>query len=538
MPSPSKTQARPRARLRALAAALLASAALLAAAPAAALALGEEGTLLPLPGPRAVSATPQDDPRELLVRFSGPVDAALLAGLAGRRPDWVEAVSVGYDSALIRFTRPVLATLAGDGIELAPAPPPPAAGPAAGPGAPPVPADAAERRLEILRAQVLARDGDAAGARRRLLALGAAGGEDAEAALSLADVEAGLGHPRRALDLYDRVLAREPDRDEAAFARRRLARERGPQLRADFELQSAEGADTQVIATLRGRTFLSDLVEAGATSETRRVRADELRAPDGSVGPVDATRARTEAYLSIGFDEGDALRLSLFPSSGGLGAGIGYLTRALGGETEVTADLRRPYWELLQGIVDGGRVDRVAIRHERPLAHRLTGGASARASRYGVDGAEDAGRSVGVSATLRYALVEGDPRLSVGYGLDGEYVSGVAERTDATGAAYRPLDLATREIHAVDLNAGGRFGRGWLPGLPASAEPDGPASWEAFAGWAVDRFGGSGPFLGGTLLLNAAEALDLGAQASYSAVSAGRGDGAVLRLGAFAVARF
>ena len=58
-----------------------------------------------------------------------------------------------------------------------------------------------------------------------------------------------------------------------------------------------------------------------------------------------------------------------------------------------------------------------------------------------------------MEGSLRYTLNAAGPLAGVAYELDAEYVGHREERQNADGRTYVPLPAATREVHALHINA-------------------------------------------------------------------------------------
>src|SRR5262249_34924810 len=87
---------------------------------------------------------------------------------------------------------------------------------------------------------------------------------------------------------------------------------------------------------------------------------------------------------------------------------------------------------------------------------------------------------------LYYVNNNWDHRLFAEYGLDAEYRTDEKRGIDGTGTSYLYYPLVTREVHYGTI--------GWHQDLVTRYID--PSYWEAFGGYAYDRFGGNGPYFG------------------------------------------
>ncbi len=182
---------------------------------------------------------------------------------------------------------------------------------------------------------------------------------------------------------------------------------------------------------------------------------------------------RSEFYGQYDFKNGSMLRGALFSSLSGLGAGFQFGRSSGSGRIGIQMDYHKPFWEFAEGVTGGGVRDRLEVRREQRLAKGWIGRIGAAANRYGLDVDPDAARSI--------ALDGGVMRT---FGIVGfEYAFDTERRTSPL---HSSLPLVSREVHALDAFTNINFGT--------------QLHFEAFGGFALDRLGGRGPFLGGRLI--------------------------------------
>uniref|UniRef100_UPI00311E947D hypothetical protein n=1 Tax=Ferrovibrio sp. TaxID=1917215 RepID=UPI00311E947D len=373
-------------------------------------------------------------------------------------------------------------------------------------------------RLEIQRGQI-------GQATMRLDSLTARYGERAEILAARAELAETRGAWRQAADNFRRAGALDRDNEFYADAARRMGQQGAPFVRADTDVVKVRNADRQVITVGQGQAAIGRMTDAGAIVETRRLDTDAALRPDGTSRAAHLDRQRAEVYVSHSFDAGGTLRGALLANSEGTpGAAVSYAWRDARQETRIGATYHRSYWELVSGIVNDGRHDNVELQHERQLGDGWSGGLGLRYNRYGIDGDDDVTRSAGLTGSLRKAFTINGLDLSAGYGLDGEYIDSQQSYRAADGTLFRPLDIATREIHSLDL-----------------AVTETLADWlrmDLYGGYAYDRYNEGGPFVGGSLTLVGLEQFEAGLRASRAkALSRGSNDD-VTRAGAYAQWRF
>lgn len=454
---------------------------------------------------RDVDVSASADGRELLLRLDQPVDAELADGLAARLPDWLESASAGYDSLLLVAARPVAFSARTDAgvtrVTLA------STGAAAE-----EPRDTADVRLDILRARLKARTGETGEAREALADLQTENPENADVLVELANLEQSVGAWRRAGNLYDRAIGLDPQRRDIAAARRGLEREFGPFLRLDMDLQQVEDGDTQVIAVLTGRALPTDDIDAGVRLENRYLDDDQVLRANGALDSVSDHFQRGEVYAGGSPAPGHRIEGALLAGAGTPGGALRYSYRTPDTLTTLSGTWHKAYWELVEGIVDDAVQDRLAVRHERQINRNWSAEGELGLNRFGIADIDTAATTFDAAFAIRYLVPWEAADLSVGYSFDGKYVGAQETRLDANGNPFEPLPLTDTEFHSLNVSLGQGLGADWR--------------YSAFVSLTADRFGGVGPSLGGELVWDPNEDMQLGLRAGHSRVS-GRGDDAV-----------
>ncbi len=479
------------------------------------------GTLMLGPIPPA-RLQPSEDGRELVLHYSGSVPEAIFAPLESAPPEFVEFLSRGLDQVLIRFREPVRTGLVldsqGSVLEIFPrsATPSPAAQQQAS-------ADSA-RRLEIARQRLRYRSGNELEARERLRQLAAQRPGDSEAALALAEVEEGLGRGRRALDAIDRALLKNPENAYLKSGRRRLARSTAMQASLSHDYQRVRGGDVQHITVLSTLVPFDDRFEFGFRGENRDLKTSDAPTPVGGTRVFNDGRQRGELALTLSHEHGGKTRAALLGGPHAAGLELSHtLYRALF-RTTFTATWHRPYWDVVSGIVDGGVYDGLSIDHEHSLGPRLTANLAIGGRRYGLKGDDDVVQTGTLGLSLRYAPQTELFDLSLGYGIDGEYVNRRDIRLEGTANRFQPLAVATREIHTLDVSIGRDFGE--------------DLRFDMFAGIGWNRYGGTGPLGGMSVTYDGLEPAVIGARISYSEATSRGDNSTALSAGGFVNWRF
>jgi hypothetical protein len=416
------------------------------------------------PAPVAVSSSPNG--RELLVRFDRRLEAATPPDLAKQAPAWIESVSIGFDTMLVRAARDVTFRVSSAGrtvtIELSPT--------AAVERERPPDQQEGERRLELLRAQLLVADGRLGAAEAALTRFVRDHPTSVPGLTTLAQVELQRGRWRAAERRLNDALGLDPASEDVELILDEIHGSQASRVRTDLEIKHVDGGQREESARLSGHARVTRGVRVGASYEGRRLTYLNTR----------TERDRGEAFLQADLERGSMLRLSGFASED-LGGGLAFSHPDAGGRTLAQVEYRRAYWEFVESIIGRGTRDRAELRREQTFSRLNLRGAVA-ANRYslanldGLGSAADVATSLAAEAGAAVSVWPRNPSLGIDYALDIESVRSLTPGT---------LPLVSRQVHALGGTTFVRFSRRLVG--------------DAFAGYSWDRLGGRGPFTGGRL---------------------------------------
>jgi len=427
--------------------------------------------------------------RELLLRFDRAAEIAGLDQLPAAAPDWIESASGGYDTLLLRAVRDVVYSVHSadkelivnlvplarvderEGLE----------------------EQKSQLRLDLLEARWNSDAGHFRNAAHLLSQLVAKHPDDPDVLMSLANFESQVGRWRRASELFNRVLLLSPDNEEVMEAKARLQREQGTQTEVEFMHKTVADSWQEHLMRSTGQVLFGNYLRTGIAYDHNQVQTGTMRRANGEVGDYDGSRHRAEVYLQHHLERGAQITGSLFLDDLNRGFGIAVANPDLKGQSRLVVDYHRPYWEFVEGLVGGGVRDKIEAYREQKLAQRLNGWLAGTLNRYGLEGNSSAAQSMGFNGGLNY-LVAKKPIVILQYGFDGEYRTAIQSRTDSSGALYYPIPLVSREVHTADVAVSSTITR--------TVRIDG------FAGYAVDRFGGNGPYLGMRVTASLSKALE------------------------------
>jgi tetratricopeptide (TPR) repeat protein len=410
---------------------------------------------------------------EVVVYFSAPIDVQNIDALAEARADWIETIEYGYDSLVIRFAQDTELSTEIDGgtvriratrdttdtDELIPGS-----------------ADPQSIRLEYYRALVLIESGAVHKGRAILVDQLRRDPTNIEVILLLAQAEERLRRPRRAIALYDKALALDPNLPSAIRDRRRLNRDTADTVGITTRYQDVTNGETQVITTLDGRISSDTGFALSFEAQNRAMDSGTVSRPNGDNGQFDGDRQRAEVTLTTPNNRFGAQSVSIFGSTqvAGVGVGLDYVADDTTWQAEGLYS--EPDFNFVEGIVEGGARDRLAGSWRRQLADLYELSAGLALNRYSLSG-EHAGTGAETTAEIRRVIAAPWPFATIGYRFDAEYILN-SQTNDLTGANLLPL--SSRETHNIDVST-----EGYLTDFLRA---------RGLAGYSYDRLnGGGGP---------------------------------------------
>ena len=409
--------------------------------------------------------------RDVVVVLYGAVSSALAERLS-RMGGLIESVAIGYDTVRLRLTGPAAVRGIAGGVLLTPQ------GPA---GASPA---WEQRRLMILQAQLQAQHGETNAAQVRLATALRDRPDDVDLLSGLASIDERAGRWRSGLTLYDQILSDNPGAEEIARARNALGLRVGPLLRSDVFVTSSAGGERTQSVLLNGAAPLSEDWRADIAQETRHESARNVLRSDGlSGGAIDTTRVRSEFGLTRSWGADDTTRAAVHLADGGPGFALQHRVAWAWGTTTFSGDYKRPYWDTLTSLRANASRDLVEAQQEWRLSPAILAELGGGGERYGIPARRDLTKGGIVTAALTWTVpTRGVRRVlpqgwaaRLGYQFAAEYIPSVA--TPYRGG-LPPLDVRRREVHAAEATIERLVGPGLLT---------------ATGGYAIDRYGGSGP---------------------------------------------
>lgn len=467
------------------------------AAPSAKPAHASAGVQLEFRGLTLLASEPSQDGREVTLRLKEPVDPNFVKAMNGQEPDWIESVSAGYDTLLIRTTRAARfeTAKADNGFVLKILRQGQSEGSTAS---------------SLVEARYLTSVGRTREARATLDRLRGTDVDELDIMKARADADLADGDARAAAAGYAAAMQTRPTDDGLAEALASARDAFAPQIEAGAEYQRTQGADRQWRTHVAGRMPIDDTLSLRGRIEAVDLDDNAVIAPNGAVSSFSGMRERGELGLENDFGGGWFGLASLFGAEDTIGGGIALEGRAVHAATIVQANFQEPFWDYTEGIVHAGTRDSLGFTHKHAFDNTWFVNLGVRANRYGIDGDDDVGRSIEVDAGMRWRVLEGPTQISFGYNYESEFVSNVELRSDGLGGFFSPLPIGARQVHSADVR------------VDTEIAPDFTAG--AYAGYAKDVEGGKGLIAGLELAYEPTKDLRVAFDAYYSAVGDRAGD--------------
>jgi hypothetical protein len=315
----------------------------------------------------------------------------------------------------------------------------------------------------LLRGQLLLLSGDSVEALDILTDLQSTYPDEPEVKLNLADARLRLGRWRQAREAYLAVRARQPSAETDERLESSMIREQTSRFAYAAERKVVRGGHAESIAQWSGHQLFGNYLRVGFNAETN----------DSTFQTLKARSWQTELYGQQDFENGMALKGSLFAFSNGPGWGVQITRPDSRGRVSVQAQYRRPFWEFGGAFSDGAVRDRIEVRREQHLGGRLVARFGMARNRYGTPDQPGASSTAFDGALTRTVELADDGTLALEYGVDAEY------RNNSVHSSSLPV--VNREIHALSLA--------------------GESTWSdvktsGFLGYSIDRLGGRGSFFG------------------------------------------
>lgn len=338
----------------------------------------------------------------------------------------------------------------------------------------------------------------------------------------IANTENYGGNWPRAQQMLAQARILSPENEDLARLDRDMRRINAENIKLDYEWIK-RGRNQEQVTTISGYADVTDRLQIGAEFQNDQVTTRNIRRADGRVGNFKGNRQNAELYVRYYGENGIRATASLYGNNDTVGVGGTFSFLNMLGETTLVAELHKPYWDFVEGILDDATRDRIALAHTIKPEPRLVIIATPSLNRYNVDVKNNVMTTAGADLDVVYRLIDEQPYLAIAYGLDAEYELNSKKDFDNLGNYSRLYPLRSREIHFISINAGYEFTN--------------DTYGDVLVGYGYDRLGGSGPSVQGSLTHEFSKHFDAQIRAMYGIDNSNTSDN-ISRVGGYIRWRF
>lgn len=394
--------------------------------------------------------------RELIIRFSAPIGDFDLNGLLGKYPEQILTVQTSYDVLLMQmaFDGKFEVSQSKDRLVVEyvrpEKPKERTTAPTARSPLSTAETRAAEMRRNIIEARARMELGQYGHAREILAHVIKSDPENIEARNALAEVEFRSGNWREAARQYGRVIAKNHD-PAIVRARQDILKQNGAFIGGGAQYQSNGSSNTQIVGTLNGRAFIRDDLLLAMDIENRHIDADPFIQRDGRNRAFTGERQKIALRLDQEISSRTIVQYRGYATQKSPGIGAEWQYNILPGTVSLGADYHQPYWDQTSAVVQYGTRDAILAQYDVTQTDSWDFGIGASLNRYGLDGDQDLARTWRLEGYIRDNFDIYNFPVFAGYRLDAEYPLDQTNKTDQTGADFRPLDITRREVHEFSI---------------------------------------------------------------------------------------
>ncbi len=247
-----------------------------------------------------------------------------------------------------------------------------------------------------------------------------------------------------------------------------------------------------------------------ASAQATAANGNAVRRLDGVFSPLRRNMIAGSLGLGYDLDESSEIRGEALYSEAGFGGLLAANERSGVANLGLFAAYRLPYYDTAEAVADRGSTDIARAYGRVRLFPGFWAHGEGRYQRFAVKGDSNIATTAGFTASLRYMPDWFDFPFGFAYDVDGDYVLTADHYLDPLLNPFVPMNIRTREVHALSVLSRIPFGNDFSLAL--------------FGGYALDRYGKNGPFGGADLLLVPSEGWKLSLGGLYSKVSNRQGE--------------
>ncbi|PIR38693.1 MAG: hypothetical protein COV35_05900 [Alphaproteobacteria bacterium CG11_big_fil_rev_8_21_14_0_20_39_49] len=348
--------------------------------------------------------------------------------------------------------------------------------------------------------------------------------DDVQLFIVAADLNIRVNNRGKALKYIDKAQKLDPLNEDLDSIKASLMHEHGQSVNASARIKKSS-LITEQFLKMSGRVYVNPIYNINIIAETDRVKSkNAIVRQDVIAEKFDGQLWRTNLSLNGLFEDGDEFSASLYlGDEETIGVGGEYSFRDRFGSTSIGGNISQPEWEYIESLVGNGTKDDIYIGRKQYVTKSVRASLSTGLNRYNLDEASNVAESHSVDGALSYYYPyvlsqTNDDILNFGlnYSLGAEYFLNRKTKTAPNGDNFKPFPAQTYEIHAMTFEISRDIKQKFHAG--------------AFAGYAKDRFGDSGPLYGTQLRYSPSKKIDIGIYASEGIIGESRA-GKVNQLG-------
>lgn len=353
---------------------------------------------------------------------------------------------------------------------------------------------------DMLNARIDMQTGHAYDATRRFAQLLKDHPNDPQLLAFAANAENDGGNWPRAEQLIKTARLQEPQNEDMARFERDVRRLHAQNITLSHDWVRYDNSN-DYITTLSGLADVNNHVQVGLSLQNNDAHLKNARLSDGRTGSFSGNRSRGDIFAQYRDDDGQHIKASLFANNDTPGGGLSYGFLSPLGQSTITGEWHKSYWDTPEAVLDQANRDRIAVQQILKPLTRLSVTIEPALNRYNVKETDNVLSTASGNLSASYRLLDDQPFLSLVYGLDAEYILNHKKATDGSGNFTPLLPLYSREIHSIALSAGYEF--------------NSDTYGELLGGYAYDRMGGNGPIVSGKITHELTEKWDVQLHAQY-----------------------
>lgn len=266
------------------------------------------------------------------------------------------------------------------------------------------------------------------------------------------------------------------------------------------------GSTYENIGKIDGFVNAGNHLIIGGSAKYNNITGKTVRLANGTIGDSNGNKGQGELYAQYSIQNGQRFKISAFGNNDTAGTGGYYSFLNPLGESILSAEYHKPYWEIPEAVLGDATRDRVSVDHIIKPSNKLTLEADLGLNRYNISQVKNVADSYNWDLNVIYRVIDEvkyhKPFFDIGYNIDAEYMTRHKDNLDSTGNMSHIFPLISRQIHTPFIEVGYDY--------------DPFTYGNIMAGYEYDMLNSNhGPTIGGKITHEFNRALDMRVHASY-----------------------